>query len=251
MIVSAAVGIGCAKKHPPELQVEVEKLRREIEAMQAELRRSSERLETLQGQITAASATTASERPVEDTEEKIVSSDVAPSVGGSGQGSHTSAASGDKRDAAGSAKSAGKATPPQSRSTSNDRGGDPAEQERYYNEAFILYGQKQYPQAIARFQEFAGKFPGSSLADNAYYWIGESYLDMNQPQAALDAFQRLIQKYPSANKVPDALIKSGVALVRLNELGKAADAFRAVVERYPDTEAAASAREHLARMEGK
>lgn len=260
-LLASATGLtGCAKTQVSDLQSEVDRLRQQIEALQKQLEESSTRLQGLQSEIEhrgTEGQEAASEKTLVNVDAAVTSQDVqtqpASAVANARPAGVPTRPAGVKRAAAPAARPAGNgggttgAAAPARPATVVGT----AEQERLYNEAFILYGQKSYPQAIARFGEFIARYPSSALSDNAQYWIGECYLDMDQAQAALDAFQKLLSRYPTGNKVPDGFLKSGMAYLRLNNLEKASESFKKVVESYPDSEAAHVAKENLAKMEEK
>ncbi len=258
MLVTAIGASGCVKKRAPDLQSEVERLRQEMESLQKQLAESNARLTEVQGELARRGLTergeedpAAAEIPLPDLDSAVTSEELEtrPAVAPAPAGAAPAVPSGAKQVPPGTRPAAQPA--PQQPKPAPKSVQVAAEQERYYNEAFILYQQKTYAQAIARFEEFTARFPSSSLADNALYWIGECYLDMNQPQQALESFQKLLIRYPTGNKVPDGHLKSGIAHMKLNDVAKAAESFRKVAESYPDSDAARVARDLLARMEEK
>jgi tol-pal system protein YbgF len=93
---------------------------------------------------------------------------------------------------------------------------------------------------------FAAAQPDSDLADNAWFWIGESRLLRGDWTASLDAYRTTIDRYPEGNKVPDALLKMGHVLSLRGEHGPARETWSELVRRFPQTVAADDARRRLA-----
>ena len=93
---------------------------------------------------------------------------------------------------------------------------------------------------------FLLKFPRHELADNALYWIGESYYAEEAFSDALRYFQRIIDEYPDSNKVPDAMVKAAITLQRSGEPDQAKFLMKQVVKVYPGTQSAEVARQKLA-----
>ncbi|HLF56002.1 MAG TPA: tol-pal system protein YbgF [Thermoanaerobaculia bacterium] len=93
---------------------------------------------------------------------------------------------------------------------------------------------------------FVASAPDSDLADNAWFWIGESLLVRGDARGALEAYRTAIDRYPEGNKIPDALFKLGHALALTGEPGAAREAWSELVRRFPDTAAAERASERLA-----
>jgi tol-pal system protein YbgF len=117
-----------------------------------------------------------------------------------------------------------------------------------YQTAFGLLKDGQYDRAIQAFQQFLYNYPGSSLADNAQYWMGEAYYVNRSYSEAQSAFQRVIDKYPQSRKIPDALLKIGYCRYEMKLWDPAKAALEQVISQYPDAPAAKLARERLDKM---
>jgi len=92
---------------------------------------------------------------------------------------------------------------------------------------------------------FLLKYPKHELADNALYWIGESYYAQQSWSDAIRYFQRVIDEYPECNKVPDAMVKAALTLNKVGEPDQARFLLAQVVKVYPGTPPAAVARKRL------
>lgn len=92
---------------------------------------------------------------------------------------------------------------------------------------------------------FLAAHPGSELADNAWFWIGEARLVRQDVEGALTAFRTAVERYPDGNKTPDALFKLGHCLALQGQGGIAAEIWSELVRRFPETAAAERAREGL------
>lgn len=118
-----------------------------------------------------------------------------------------------------------------------------------YEAAFELLKEERYDVAAAAFGQFLVTFPDSELADNAQYWLAESYYAADQFERALGAFQIVIQDYPRSRKVPDALLKMGYCHYSLKRWDAARATLSAVQADYPETTAARLAGQYLKRMD--
>ncbi len=92
--------------------------------------------------------------------------------------------------------------------------------------------------ALLGFQEMLTKFPDSELADNAQYWIGETYYAQKDFPAALREFEKAVATYPKGDKVPAALLKSGFCQIETGDKAGARETFKKLQERFPQTEEA-------------
>ncbi len=118
-----------------------------------------------------------------------------------------------------------------------------------YQAAFELLKEQRYEQAALAFQQFLISYPDSQLADNAQYWLAESYYVTDQFENALKEFQVVINKHPRSRKVPDALLKIGYANYELERWDAARTSLGMVQSEYPDTTAARLAEQRLKRMD--
>jgi tol-pal system protein YbgF len=117
-----------------------------------------------------------------------------------------------------------------------------------YQAAFELLKEQRYEPAAMAFSQFLVSYPDSQLADNAQYWLAESYYVTDQFDAALEQFSLVIDKYPRSRKVPDALLKMGYCTFELERWDEARKALGRVQSEYPDTTAARLAGQRLKRM---
>jgi tol-pal system protein YbgF len=117
-----------------------------------------------------------------------------------------------------------------------------------YQAAFELLKQQRYEPAALAFQQFLVSFPDSQLADNAQYWLAESYYVTDQFDEALAQFSIVINQYSDSRKVPDALLKMGYCNYELERWNDSRAALTRVQSEYPDTTAARLAAQRLNRM---
>jgi tol-pal system protein YbgF len=120
-----------------------------------------------------------------------------------------------------------------------------------YQAAFDLLKDGKYPDATAAFKQFMTTFPDSVLADNAWYWLGESHYVTKQYPEALKSFRTVVERYPASRKMPDALLKIGYCNYELKNWAEARAALNQVVQQYADTTAARLASQRIAKMEGE
>jgi tol-pal system protein YbgF len=134
-------------------------------------------------------------------------------------------------------------TPPASQAPAN------AAEQAAYDTAFKSLRAGDYVTASRGFRDFLVKYPDSSLAPNAYYWLGESYyVTMNYP-VAIEAFQRLVKQFPQSDKVSDGLLKVGYCQIELKQQDAAVATLKQVTTKYPGTKAAGLAQERLRRLQ--
>jgi len=131
--------------------------------------------------------------------------------------------------------------------------GAPADEVRDYEDAFRRYRSADYAGAIDRFQVFLQTHPSSEYADNALFWMGESYFKLSDYEQAAVAFDKVVKRFPNGNKVPDALYRQGVSLLEIGARTKqqktytpaACQIFRRIADDYPNSERVPEARRQL------
>ncbi len=122
--------------------------------------------------------------------------------------------------------------------------------ETLYNRGQDLFISGRYDEARNVFLALVKDFPGDSLADNALYWVGESYYSEKDYGTALLKFKEVVDRYPAENKAPDALLKIGFTCIEINRSEDAKDALQGLIRKYPDSEAAIKAKKALDKLSG-
>ncbi len=129
----------------------------------------------------------------------------------------------------------------------------PEAEKQAYDSAFQALKELRYADAASAFTAFLNRYPGSEYADNAQYWLGESYYVTRNYELALEAFEGLQQRFPDSSKSGDALLKIGYTHYELKNWDLARAALSQVQEQYPDTSLARLAESRLRsmRLEGR
>jgi tol-pal system protein YbgF len=119
---------------------------------------------------------------------------------------------------------------------------------RLYETAYADYTAGQWSLAVQGFETYIKTYPKSDLADDAQYYIGESYAGDSKFREAAAAYEKMIRDYPSSDQLPEAWYKVGISYDRLQQVDKAREAFEYVVKAYPDSDAGRLARQNLDRL---
>ena len=124
----------------------------------------------------------------------------------------------------------------------------PEDEKAAYDQAFQSLKDLKYADAATQFSTFVDQYPNSEYADNAQYWLGESYYVTRNYDIALEAFQGLLATYPDSPKVADGLLKIGYTHYELKQWDQARAALTQVQEQYPNTTLARLAGSRLRSM---
>ncbi|HUJ15705.1 MAG TPA: tol-pal system protein YbgF [Thermoanaerobaculia bacterium] len=117
-----------------------------------------------------------------------------------------------------------------------------------YRQALMLIGQGKLADARGAFQKIFDADPSGHLADNALFWIGETYYQSGDYPSAMRYYQRVINEFPDENKAPDAMLKLALAFIKTGDLGMAKRTLQDCIRKYPYSAPAATARVELQRI---
>jgi tol-pal system protein YbgF len=120
---------------------------------------------------------------------------------------------------------------------------------RMYDTAWADYTNAQWALAVEGFEAYLKTFPRSELADDAQFYIGQTYYADGRFQEAVGAFEEVLLTYPDGDVVPEASYKRGLALDRLGEVGRARQAFELVLTNYSESTMATLAQQALDRLD--
>ena len=196
-----------------------------VDEMQAQLRELQGRIDELEHSHEALSK-----------QQRDLYADLDKRLGGAGAGA---AAAGSAAAATGGAAGSADAAP--------DSGPSSTEQ-AVYAQAFDALKAGSYSVAITGFKDFLTTYPASSLAENAQYWLGESYYVNHDYDSAAGAFRSVLKKWPDSRKAPDALLKLGYTQYAQKQYPAAKATLTDVTKKYPGTDSAKLAADRLKRI---
>jgi tol-pal system protein YbgF len=125
---------------------------------------------------------------------------------------------------------------------------DPEAERAAYNEAFDALKGGRYAEAARLFANYLDRFPAGEYADNAQYWLGESYYVTGNYRIALESFQSLLNRYPDSAKAADAKLKLGYTYFSLQEWRQAEQVLKEVIAQFPNSTVSRLAENRLRTM---
>lgn len=117
--------------------------------------------------------------------------------------------------------------------------------ETTYQRAFGLLQQGQYEQAITAFKAQLAQYPQGQRAEDAQYWLAETYYALKKYDIALNTFGKFLEKYPKNPKYAHAKLKIGYIYYELADYVAARAILEQIKENYPGTATAHLAEERL------
>ena len=117
-----------------------------------------------------------------------------------------------------------------------------------YDAAFNLMKERQFPDALQAFNRFVEGYPNGQYTPNAFYWMGELHLAMEEVELARQSFSQVLTLYPDHHKAIDSLYKLGDVYHRLQDHERSLQYLNRVIADYPDSAAAGLARDFKAEL---
>jgi tol-pal system protein YbgF len=116
---------------------------------------------------------------------------------------------------------------------------------RLYDTAYADYTAGQWSLAVQGFETYLKTYPKSELADDAQYYVGESYSGDSKFREAVAAYERVIRDYPQSDILPEAWYKVGNTYERLGQPDRARTAYETAVKLFPETDAGRLSKQRL------
>ena len=123
-----------------------------------------------------------------------------------------------------------------------------SEERAAYQAAFDTLKEGRYKKAKAELKRFLKKYPSSSFAGNAQYWLGEANYVTRRFEQGIIEFGLVLKKYPSSSKMPDAMLKLGYTYYELKQFDQAKIMLQELRKRYPKSTAFRLAGKRLDRI---
>lgn len=124
---------------------------------------------------------------------------------------------------------------------------DLSEQE-LYDLARKAFDDGKLEEARQGFEDLIRQYPESQHADNAQFWIGETYYREKWFEKAILEYQKVIEKYPRGNKVPAARLKQGLAFSNLGDNTNARLILQELIKKHPQSNEAQIAEKKLKKI---
>jgi tol-pal system protein YbgF len=121
---------------------------------------------------------------------------------------------------------------------------EPLEAQDEYKLALQALRGQQYDKAVQQFRSFQRKYPTSAMADDAQYWIGESYFTQKDYNRAILEFNDVL-RYRRGNRVSAALLRQAQAFLEIGDRTDARLILQKVINDHPNSEQAREAKELL------
>jgi len=124
-------------------------------------------------------------------------------------------------------------------------GPEKSSEQELYDLAKKLFDDGDKESARIQFENFINKYPDSKNADNARFWIADSYYTEKWYEKAILEYQKVLETYPDSNKTAAARLKQGYSFAELGEKANARLILKELIKRHPDSDEARYASKKL------
>ncbi len=120
-----------------------------------------------------------------------------------------------------------------------------------YTAAYLALKSGRYEEASIGFKSLIHDHPKGEYADQAYFWLGESYFAQRKMKEAITAFAKVANDYPDSAKHPAALLRLATAYQEAGRKGDAKAALQRLIRQHAESNAAEQARAQLKQLESE
>ncbi len=124
---------------------------------------------------------------------------------------------------------------------------EPAEK-REFDAALAVFRKGEFATAQTAFSSFLKRFSLSGYRPSALFWLGNAQYANREYKEAMLNFRSLIVSEPEHMRVPEAVLSIANCQVELKDNRAARKTLEDLIKAYPQAEAAAAAKERLARL---
>lgn len=124
---------------------------------------------------------------------------------------------------------------------------EPAEK-RDFEAALGIFRKGDFAASQAAFIDFLKRNPQSGYAPSAHFWLGNARYATRDYKDAVQNFRTLLAQAPDHLRAPEAVLSIANCQIELKDLRGARKTLEELVKAYPQSEAAAAAKDRLARL---
>ena len=122
---------------------------------------------------------------------------------------------------------------------------DAEDPQALYDAAYADHLGGNFDLAVLGFRRYLDRYPDTERADNATYWLGESYFSQGRFRQALASFDSVLDDFERSDREASARLRKGYAHLELGQREQGIAAFRRVACELAQTEEAKVARDRL------
>lgn len=121
-------------------------------------------------------------------------------------------------------------------------------EKRDYDAALGVFRKGDFAGAQAAFAEFIKRYPSSGYVPSSFFWLGNAQYATRDYKEAIQNFRALLTQAPDHLRAPEAVLSIANCQVELKDTKAARKTLEDLIKAYPQSEAAAAAKQRLARL---
>ncbi len=125
---------------------------------------------------------------------------------------------------------------------------DPVAENRDFDAAYALFKADKLQPSINAFLGFLNKYPGSTLAPNAYYRMGVAYYGLKDYKNAVNSYLTAASKFPTSGTAPNALLGAAICYQEMGDIDAAKKTLNQLIAKYPNSPITSRAKTRLASL---
>jgi tol-pal system protein YbgF len=119
---------------------------------------------------------------------------------------------------------------------------------RDYDAAMAIFRKGEFANAQIAFVDLLNRYPTTGYRPTALFWLGNAQYAIKDYKNALANFRSLIAAAPDHLRVPEAMLAVANCQLELKDVKAARKSLEDLVASFPTSEAAAAAKDRLARF---
>lgn len=124
---------------------------------------------------------------------------------------------------------------------------EPAER-KDFEAALVLFKKGEFAASQPLFVDFIKRYPQSDYRPSALFWLGNAQYATRDYKEAIINFRALLSQAPDHMRVPETKLSIANCQLELKDLRSARKTLEDLIKAHPQSEAAAAAKERLARL---
>ena len=109
----------------------------------------------------------------------------------------------------------------------------PDDKDQLFDEAYKRYQQGQFEEARRLFRTFVTRHSRDERADNAQYWLGQSYFEERKYAAAIAEFKKVLDNFPRGDATDAAMYGMALAFVELKYCTEGEAYLQELLKQFP------------------
>jgi tol-pal system protein YbgF len=124
---------------------------------------------------------------------------------------------------------------------------EPAEK-KDFETSLAIFRKGEFASAASAFAGFLRKYPSSGYRPSAMFWLGSANYITRDYADTVSQLKAFLAMSPSHQRVAEAMLTLGNAQIEIKQAKEAKKTLEELVKQFPNTEAAAAAKERLAKL---